>query len=781
MALIEIQLTQVGDSGGSTSLYLDEDVMRSSSDTAWDAIKANAQTMASHMKVRKVTYTDDEGDDCTLSQYSIPDALHFCEDTDANDTVRVLKLKVEVEDAPEPAMQQEIVEESPAKAAEPEKEVQWVPAAATVTHSRKGAQIVAKELKEDVVAWCDRNYTYENIPAEMLGATLYSSQCKPAGGGQFTVTAPDGSAVYIFCEAHRDGGFPALGWSKIEAGRFQWKQKDNKKWGMTVWKKIHAGGSLEIPTADCLVGGVAVKLSSSPPPEKLEKQFSKAEKLINTLRTMTLGLDIRKVLPKLAEIMLRIIDDTQIPELFQLLDPLVLLVENNLDLNDLQTHIAVGIEVVEALPDHVKKDLGARMLSAVMSVVQEISAEPSCVEVHMHVVCDGCGQCPITGPRYKCNIRADYDLCSRCHERRHELHAENHHDNWSVIKSRQRADVVGFAFNPCGPCITCDGCNKSPLAPDDRHKCAICPDYDLCSECHSRRGEIHHHDSWLNFATPAPQDDQVFCVPAADVPPGDAAPAEEEEAVAKEAQGQGEHFYIGDASLQAQVSAAALTRLLEHPDEVVRAAARQAVSEAISAQDVSESSAEETELPCDEETEFPSDADTVPDASAEESVKQAESETVLEPVNSAKVLQASMAFVRNEQAVFDIVEARRDVTGDYSGLIAQYANVDQAYCLGRLAILHGESDVSALTKVIVTNNGSLPWPETSSLRAIAGPVYDFPDLPLGAVAAGDAVELVLDLNFGPGHAGEGKVSGWAMIDEKGQPFGPLLLLEVSRV
>ena len=38
---------------------------------------------------------------------------------------------------------------------------------------------------------------------------------------------------------------------------------------------------------------------------------------------------------KVAELMLRIIDDTQIPELFQLLDPLVALVEGTFDLDTL--------------------------------------------------------------------------------------------------------------------------------------------------------------------------------------------------------------------------------------------------------------------------------------------------------------------------------------------------------------------------------------------------------------------------------------------------------------
>ena len=35
-------------------------------------------------------------------------------------------------------------------------------------------------------------------------------------------------------------------------------------------------------------------------------------------------------------------------------------------------------------------------------------------EVHVNVTCDGCNMSPIVGPRYKCLVRDDYDLCTRC-------------------------------------------------------------------------------------------------------------------------------------------------------------------------------------------------------------------------------------------------------------------------------------------------------------------------------------------------------------------------------
>jgi len=37
------------------------------------------------------------------------------------------------------------------------------------------------------------------------------------------------------------------------------------------------------------------------------------------------------------------------------------------------------------------------------------------VPVHPNVECDGCGQCPIRGDRFRSQSRADYDLCAACH------------------------------------------------------------------------------------------------------------------------------------------------------------------------------------------------------------------------------------------------------------------------------------------------------------------------------------------------------------------------------
>lgn len=41
----------------------------------------------------------------------------------------------------------------------------------------------------------------------------------------------------------------------------------------------------------------------------------------------------------------------------------------------------------------------------------------------MNVECDGCGVCPIVGPRFKCSVRKNFDYCSMCEERKDHPYA----------------------------------------------------------------------------------------------------------------------------------------------------------------------------------------------------------------------------------------------------------------------------------------------------------------------------------------------------------------------
>jgi len=71
------------------------------------------------------------------------------------------------------------------------------------------------------------------------------------------------------------------------------------------------------------------------------------------------------------------------------------------------------------------------------------SINPLPSDVHLNVSCDGCGQHPICGLRYKCSVCPDYDLCSTCEAK--DLHQVDH----PLIKMRS-PNVVSEPVRPQG-------------------------------------------------------------------------------------------------------------------------------------------------------------------------------------------------------------------------------------------------------------------------------------------------------------------------------------------
>lgn len=56
--------------------------------------------------------------------------------------------------------------------------------------------------------------------------------------------------------------------------------------------------------------------------------------------------------------------------------------------------------------------------------VGKVSEDES--EVHVGVLCDGCGQKPIKGPRFKCGSCKNANLCHRCYPKRAKFHKSGH-------------------------------------------------------------------------------------------------------------------------------------------------------------------------------------------------------------------------------------------------------------------------------------------------------------------------------------------------------------------
>jgi hypothetical protein len=196
----------------------------------------------------------------------------------------------------------------------------------------------------------------------------------------------------------------------------------------------------------------------------------------------------------------------------------------------------------------------------------------------------------------------------------------------------------------------------------------------------------------------------------------------------------------------------ALAVLLSHPNEVVRSAAEFALQQA--------------QLQTKDEKEQPVSDQIV---SSEHGLVSATSAAVLD-VPVVEVSSASLVFASNLAG---------DVTAEWAPLLSQFPMMSQAYRFGRFSWTRASSDEHfAVVKVCarLINNGQQAWPESTTLRIAAGNPYGLEELLVGAVPPGQAAELEMNLAV-PSKMEETR-SAWSL-ENHGQPFGPLMILEVS--
>ncbi|XP_061173662.1 uncharacterized protein LOC133182833 [Saccostrea echinata] len=122
--------------------------------------------------------------------------------------------------------------------------------------------------------------------------------------------------------------------------------------------------------------------------------------------------------------------------------------------------------------------------------------------VHVHIECDGCGDCPIKGTRWKCSDCDDFDLCNPCyiikkHVIRHsflQIDAPNSRsancsvnkpfDLFSMAHIRGLHRKLKIDEGVVHPQIQCDACSDCPIK-GIRWKCSDCDDFDLCDPCYT--------------------------------------------------------------------------------------------------------------------------------------------------------------------------------------------------------------------------------------------------------------------------------------------------------
>jgi hypothetical protein len=104
------------------------------------------------------------------------------------------------------------------------------------------------------------------------------------------------------------------------------------------------------------------------------------------------------------------------------------------------------------IADEVKAHLQSEMSKSQLGASVNRSEVGKPKAVHRGFTCDGCGAAPITGIRYRCSVRPDYDLCEVCEAATEVPHPmikirEPKHAPQAVICQYQEKPVVTMQKN----------------------------------------------------------------------------------------------------------------------------------------------------------------------------------------------------------------------------------------------------------------------------------------------------------------------------------------------
>lgn len=786
---VEIQIcvdNQVKD-----GVCMQSDEMRAMPELAFHVICQRVEQALCGKVLKRITYIDDEGDACTLTKGSLADALDQC---------RNGLLYLHVVEEPQP---------SPQQSNGPSEDVK-------VVHSKLGLEYVA--FTEGVQAWSDQEYVYKNIPEDLMASTLIRSEHIVPTNTSFRVEVPAGAAIYIFSEAHRDGGFPALGWQKCDAKRFRWEQKSSgKSYALSLWK-CHAGGvPVTIPVNESLVGGIAVKVTTP---------YSQAEQALRKLYGLVGEGNMKKTWQKLGEAGLALMakhQDVWKDDWIPLIQPLHCLNSGNFHEQELPSFVQLALDLYQKMDDGLKTSIASSFKSTIDQLLEE---QP--LEIHPNIICDGCETDPLIGKRYKCLTCKDYDLCQVCYANHDSVHPGHEFEirPGLLCESRPHLEIS----------VTCDGCGKRPLQAEDRFKCSDCADYDLCGQCFQGRSLIHPvHDSWdymgqrlCHPSAPPAEPEAEACFEETMKSPGPTCEASlmetkassepPELAKAMEMQSEVEipapfaltdmeqektpalelpkdipepkqawleeeemlPAVISEAELDPKVAAAALAKLMSSTNASLREAAHRAFSEAAlevalrtaSSKPGSPSQAQESG------SDISDDWERLDGVGSENTSENEDWQMDVAPQGEQPHVpfRVKVVFVSHLLSDTKLMKPCNNLMklSPWQGA--------EAFLLEKLEIHHAAAlhTTKALVKIVVVNDGAEAWPEVCALKLQEGPSWGFLEMPLGPVKPGETVELVMDLAFNPGTCGETLTSAWAVVDENDTPLGPPLLLEVMR-
>lgn len=448
---------------------------------------------------------------------------------------------------------------------------------------------------------------------------------------------------------------------------------------------------------------------------------------------------------------------------------------------------------------------------------------------HQGITCDGCEQSPIVGMRYRSQEWRDYDLCQTCHDsidQRSLLGVAPEHSFEAippaeVSEASETPPLCALAQNlaPFLPFLMSFGVDLRQVVPklasaglevvQDMGKEELFPMLDPLTtlvqqenpDIHSLAGPAATIFETVKAAPPPVQHElmMLFAGKAqavlGEVSPEAAALVQTLLAKGKGkgkrgkgwgkcGKGWGKRSWCEDGESQnwfggcakrarhddentSAVHDAALSSLLAHPDEKIREAAQQALQQAASA------SANASTQPTTDDVGQPYTAPVTAPAPYIESAVPSDP-----PREVSAVLSSEPAVEIHSGAISLAPLESRDITDEWQPLLSQFASMKQAFLLGRVFM-----DAAASQPGVVTihfglgNDGTVSWPANTSLRIAAGNPLGCEQVEAGEVPVGSVLEVTLKLDLPVGI--DANRSAWAL-ESNGEPFGPMLILEVLR-
>jgi len=209
----------------------------------------------------------------------------------------------------------------------------------------------------------------------------------------------------------------------------------------------------------------------------------------------------------------------------------------------------------------------------------------------------------------------------------------------------------------------------------------------------------------------------------------------------------------------------ALSSLLAHPDAKIREAAQQALQQAVAAR----SSTPPT----------PEDAGQTYTAPVPIPAPYVESAMPSEgPGKLSAVLGGEPAIELHSGAIALAPLESRDITDEWRPILSQFNLMKQAFLLGRVFVDSGASHPGVMIVHLgLVNDGTTSWPANTTLRIAAGNSLGCEQVAAGEVPVGSVLEVTLKLDL-PSDIDANR-SAWAL-ESNGEPFGPMLILEVLR-